>query len=146
MRMEGPWSAETIASFLEAAVIPLRLGAVRADGAPLVLSLWFVPIDGALCCATSRDAYIVDLLRLDPRCAFEVASDLPPYKGVRGQARATLDNDQGAQVLDRLLRRYAVAPSSRLGRTLLARAHNETAIRVMPHSIMSWDFTSRMTQ
>jgi nitroimidazol reductase NimA-like FMN-containing flavoprotein (pyridoxamine 5'-phosphate oxidase superfamily) len=145
MRLDGPWSAEAVASYLESAVIPLRLGAVRADGAPIVLSLWFVPIDGELCCATRRAAYIVDLLRADPRCAFEIAADLPPYKGVRGQARATLDDDRGAQVLERLLHRYAVAPSSRLGHTLLARAHDETAIRLVPQSILSWDFTARMT-
>ena len=145
MRLEGPWSGEQIAIFLDATIIPLRLGIVRPDGTPVVLSLWFVPLDGALCCATSRDAYIVDLLRREPRCAFEVASDMPPYKGVRGQGRASLDEDQGATILERLLHRYAVAPSSRLGRTLLERAHNEMAIRIAPYSMMSWDFTSRMT-
>lgn len=128
-----------------AVVFPLPVAQRTERGAPLVLSLWFVPIDGPLCCATRGDACIIDLLRGDPRCAFEIAADLPPYKGVRDQARATLDDDRGAQVLERLLHRYDVAPSNRSGRTLLARVHDETAIHLVPQSIVSRDFTARMT-
>jgi nitroimidazol reductase NimA-like FMN-containing flavoprotein (pyridoxamine 5'-phosphate oxidase superfamily) len=145
MHLQGPWSAEEIGAFLQASVIPLRLGVVRPEGTPLVLSLWFVPQDGALCCATSRDAYVAKLLRREPRCAFEVAADNPPYKGVRGQGRASLHDEQGAEILDRLLDRYAISPTSKLGRMLLARAENETAIQILPHRMTSWDFTARMS-
>ena len=78
MQIRGPWSAEESVSFLRGSAIPLRLGVVRPDGGPLVLSLWFMPQDGAIWCATRRDAYVAGVLRCEPRCAFEVASDAPP--------------------------------------------------------------------
>ena len=145
MQRTGPWSADEIANHLAASIIPLRLGVARPDGTPLVLSLWFVPDGDDLCCATNRDAYVVRLLRRDPRCAFEVASDQPPYRGVRGQGSAALDDAQGMPTLGRLLDRYGIWRTSKLGRTLLDPARNETAIRITPHAMTSWDFTSRMT-
>lgn len=144
MRMDGPWSAEQVAAHLEQAVIPLRLAVLGAAGTPLLLSLWFLPDDGALWCATSGKAKVVRHLARDPRCGFEVAADMPPYRGVRGQGRASLHPAKGADVLSRLLRRYAIDPASRLARMLTARADQETAIRIDPDRITSWDFSRRM--
>lgn len=144
MRIDGPWSAEQVAAHLEQAVIPLRLAVLGAAGAPLLLSLWFLPSEGALWCATSGKARVVHHLRRDPRCGFEVAADTPPYRGVRGQGRASLHAADGADILSRLLRRYRIAPDSRLARMLTARADQETAIRIDPDRVTSWDFSQRM--
>jgi nitroimidazol reductase NimA-like FMN-containing flavoprotein (pyridoxamine 5'-phosphate oxidase superfamily) len=145
MRLAGPWSARQIDDFLTAAIIPVRLGAVAADGAPLVVSLWFVPLDGAIWCATPHSAHVAGLLRRQPRCAFEIAGDHAPYKGVRGQAIASLHEARGPEILQRLLTRYAIAPSSKLNQMLTKRAANETAICLEPQRLTSWDFTERMT-
>jgi hypothetical protein len=144
MQFRGPWSEERVASFLDGAVIPVRLAVVPSSGFPLVLSLWFLARGTTLYCATSRDAYVTKVLRSNPRCAFEVASERPPYKGIRGQGEARLDDGAGQPILEELLRRYGVARTSTLGRRLLDRAHNETAIIVRPIRITSWDFTARM--
>lgn len=145
MQRKGPWSAEQMASHLAASIIPLRLAVATPSGMPLVLSLWFLPDGDQLCCATNRNAYVASLLRRDPRCAFEVASDQPPYRGVRGQGRATLDDAQGLTMLGRLLDRYGVGRTSNLGRTLLDPSRQETAIRITPQAMTSWDFTARMS-
>ena len=144
MLMKGPWTVSEVDVFLHGAVIPVRLSVVGRDGAPRVLSLWFLPEDGHLLCATQRQALVVSLLRRDPRCAFEVAGDALPYKGVRGTGRATLHEDLGQPILERLLSRYGFAPESKLARTLMARADQEVAIRVAPERMTSWDFTTRM--
>lgn len=144
VRPNGPWTSVEIASFLSGAIIPLRLAVLNGDGWPLVASLWFLPGDEALWCATRGSALIVRHLREDGRCAFEVAGDAPPYRGVRGQAVATLHADKGEEILQGLLRRYAIRPESRLSRTLLERAKDEIAIRIEPEWITSWDFTERM--
>jgi Pyridoxamine 5'-phosphate oxidase len=145
MRLTGPWSTAEIDGFLAASIIPLRLAVVTGSGEPLVLSLWFIPLEGALWCATPRTALVAGALRANPRCAFEVAGDQPPYKGVRGQANVKLHDDRGADILRRMLYRYAIAPDGKLGRMLIARAGNETALRIEPHRMTSWDFTGRMT-
>jgi nitroimidazol reductase NimA-like FMN-containing flavoprotein (pyridoxamine 5'-phosphate oxidase superfamily) len=133
-----------VAQYLEEMRIPLRLAAVTESGWPLVLSLWYV-LDGAkLWCATQRTAKIVRYLGADSRCAFEVASELPPYRGVRGQGRARLNSERGKEVLEILLDRYLSGRDSPLAQQLLAKGDTEVAIEITPVTLFSWDYTSRM--
>lgn len=109
-----------------------------------MLSVWFLPENGALWCATKGTSRLADCLRYRPRCAFEVAADAPPYRGVRGRGDATVDPAQGAAVLGRLLDRYGIARDSRLARMLTKQAEREVAIRIAPDRITSWDYSERM--
>lgn len=142
----GPWSESEAARFLEAARFPLRLSVNGSTGWPVLLSLWFVPLDGALWCASVDDARVVRLLARDPRCAFEAAADTMPYRGVRGRATATLEPGRGEEILRRLIARYLGGEDGRLARWLLSRAEREVAIRIAPERLTSWDFTARMTE
>jgi hypothetical protein len=130
--------------FLEDAVIPVRLAAVMPSQWPVIVSLWFVPLEGSLWCATQGTAKIVEYLKSDPRCAFEVAPEEPPYRGVRGRATATLHPVRGEEVLKILLRRYLGGIDSPLARTLLAKSATEVAVEIRPASVTSWDYRARM--
>ena len=143
MRLTGPWSLDGVERFLEQAIIPIRL-AVRNSSGPVALSLWFIPIDGKLWCATHVSARLIAYLRSDARCGFEIAADTPPYRGVRGQGVASLFPARGAEMIERLLERYGIAAESRLARMLRSRADEEIAIGVAPLRMTSWDFTQRM--
>jgi len=143
MKLMGVWSDNEARNYLEQAIIPIRL-AVQNKRGPLALSLWFIPIEGALWCATSGSAGLIDYLRAEPRCGFEVAADQPPYRGVRGQGVANLHPKDGASILLRLLDRYGIAPGSPLARNLLLRSDQEIAIAIEPATMTSWDFTVRM--
>jgi hypothetical protein len=143
--MPGAWNDSEIAAYLAAARIPLRLAAHDGAGFPRVLSLWFLPdADGALWCATQASAQVVRFLTAEPRCGFEVAGDAPPYRGVRGTARASIHPERGDEMLRALLARYGVAPESALARKLLAKVASEVAIRLEPLRVSSWDFSRRM--
>jgi len=144
MKISGAWSEAQIASFVDQAVIPLRLAVSGGGGIPLPLSLWFLRIDRALWCATNGNAQLVRYLKADARCGFELAGDAPPYRGVRGQACASLHPAEGGAILARLLARYSIDTSSRLARMLTAKADQEVAIRIEPRWITSWDFSYRM--
>ncbi|TFG47720.1 MAG: hypothetical protein E4H33_05430, partial [Anaerolineales bacterium] len=90
-------------NYLENVKIPLRLACQTESGWPLVLSLWFVYQDGYLYCATQKNARVIRYLEAEPKCGYEIASDLPPYCGIRGQAVAELDDKLGPEILDLLL-------------------------------------------
>ena len=110
----------------------------------MVLSLWFVPKKGHLWCATVAEARVTALIKKNPNCGFEISADMPPYRGVRGQARASLHPNLGAEILDLLLERYQIDRNSRLGRFLLGRVQREIAIQIEPTHILSWDYSDRM--
>lgn len=143
MKRTGPWSESDIRAFLEASRVPVRLACNGARGHPVLASLWFLPVGQELWCATQRPASIARHLHRDPRCAFEVAGDTAPYRGVRGQALARLDDARGETVLRDLIARY-LPPDSPLAPKLLSRAATETAIALSPKRVVSWDYSERM--
>lgn len=144
VHVNGPWSAAEIERFLAEQVIPIRLGCVTGSGWPLVASLWYVYRDDLLWCATQASAGVVKHLRADSRCSFEVATNAPPYRGVRGQGHAYIDPSAGEGVLRTLVERYLGTHDSAFARWLLQRADSEVAIRIEPRRLRSWDFSRRM--
>jgi nitroimidazol reductase NimA-like FMN-containing flavoprotein (pyridoxamine 5'-phosphate oxidase superfamily) len=144
MKRKGPWSTAEIERFLEDVRLPVRLACNGASGHPVLASLWFVPSDGRLWCATQRSAGVAKLISRDPRCAFEVSVEKPPYYGVRGRGVATLHPERGEEILHTLIDRYMGASTSRLARFLLARVEHETAIAIEPKTLVSWDYRERM--
>jgi nitroimidazol reductase NimA-like FMN-containing flavoprotein (pyridoxamine 5'-phosphate oxidase superfamily) len=144
IRRTSAWTAGGIDQFLRDARIPVRLGCLGAGGAPLLCSLWYIWDQDAVWCATQRSARVVSWLRADPRCAFEVAGDDPPYRGVRGQGEAVLLDHEGPAVLGRLIDRYLGTRESEFARWLLERRKEEVAIRIRPAWMTAWDYTRRM--
>ena len=138
----GTMDAE-ITDFFEQ-VIPLRLAFLTSDGSPAVASHWYLYEQGSVWCAVQQSSFVARCLAADPRCAFEVAGDEPPYRGVRGRGRAELVPERGEEVLRRLMARYLGDGSADLRRYLLARAATETAVRIEATKLSSWDYTERM--
>jgi hypothetical protein len=133
-----------IETYLDSVRIPLRLACHTKTGWPIVISLWYLHQNGVLFCATQESAKIVNYLKADPRCAFEVAEDKPPYCGVRGQAKAKIDFTMGAEILEKLIVRYLGNTESSLAKGLLSKTESEVAIVLEPVRIFKWDFTERM--
>jgi len=137
-------SLDDFQSYLERIKIPLRLSCRTESGWPMILSLWYMVQDGQILCATSPSARVIRYLENDPRCAFEISGDLPPYCGIRGQARATLDPARGVEVLEHLLKRYQGSLETPLAKKLLSQKENEIAIILQPVNLFEWDFSKRM--
>ena len=144
IRWSGPWSRSEAHAFLDASSIPMRLAANTSSGFPVVLSLWFLRDGDDLLAAVHRDSRIARRLEADRRCAFEIASNDPPYRGVRGQANAERLSDGAERLLRTLLTRYLGSTDSKLGAFLLSRANEELVIRLRPRTMSSWDYTDRM--
>jgi hypothetical protein len=130
--------------FLDAVRIPIRIACKTETGWPMVVSLWFMHQDGLLYCATQKSARIVQYLQNDARCAFEIAEDQPPYCGIRGQARASIDETLGVDILEKLIARYLGNTNITLASNLRAKSESEVAIILEPMRIFTWDFSQRM--
>ena len=143
-RVTGAWTREEMAAFLDDAVIPIRLGCATPAGGLWMLSLWYQYRDGAFHCATAASADVVTYLEADARVSFEVSVNEPPYRGVRGYGRATLEPDPGKGLLRSLLQRYLGGTDSPLADRLLDESREEVTIRIDPKKLYCWDYTDRM--
>jgi hypothetical protein len=88
---------------------------------------------------------IAAALAENPRCAFEIAGDHPPYRGVRGRGLARVESQPPKDTLRLLIQRYLRDEESSLARWLLGRRSSEVTIRVVPSHLHSRDYTRRMT-
>lgn len=130
--------------FLTRTRIPLRLG-IESSGKPLIVTLWFELRDDVLWCVSHRDSLVVRRLQDAPACAIDVSTNEVPYRGVRGAGTVTCVPEAGAEVLDRLIKRYLGGDDSRLARWLKSRQEQEMALKISPNWLTSWDFSSRMS-
>ena len=140
----GPKLIEEAREYLNEKKYPIRIACSTKSGWPVVLSMWYVFRDGGFWCATQRKAKVIEYLRNDVRCAFEIAANKPPYKGVRGQGRAFLNEKRGKETLETLLIRYLGNVDSPLAKRLLAASEDEIAIEIRPINYFFWDYESRM--
>lgn len=124
--------------------IPIRLAYTNSDGVPSVLSLWYVQIDEKIYCATQKSAKIVQYLKKNPVCGFEIAADKPPYKGVRGNGYAKIIDDMGKDILKILMKKYLGEKESGLSKFLKNNSDNEVAIEITPQNLFYYDYSARM--
>lgn len=142
--VDGAWSDEEAETFLDAAVVPIRLGCHNPAGGLWMLSLWYRYADDKLQCATSKDADVVRFLRNNDEVCFEVSTNRPPYMGVRGAGQATVEADGGKAVLRALVDRYLGTREVEMAQWLLREDREEVSISIDPSRMHTWDFTPRM--
>ena len=144
MNPTGAWDRAETEEFLVETTVPVRLSCRRPAGDLWMLSLWFVYREDALWCATSAAADVVDYLAHDDRIAFEISTNEPPYKGVRGNGTTEITPDEDKQLLRSLLERYLGGTNSPLAKRLLSPQREEAQIRIDPQTVYTWDFTDSM--
>ena len=92
--VNGAWSRAEMERFLDAALMPVRVGCHHTGGGLWMLSLWYEYDDGRIRCATGSESDVARFLRADDAVSFEISTNRPPYMGVRGAGTATLSPDE----------------------------------------------------
>ena len=124
--------------------IPIRIGFIKSNGYPSIISLWYIDIDGKIYCATQKTAKIIQYLETNPSCGFEIASDQPPYKGSRGEGIVKIIPSKGPKILNLLIKKYLGEKESTLSKFLRGHSQNEIAIEITPTKIFHYDYSIRM--
>lgn len=140
----GPWSRAQLETFLAETRVPLRLACRTPAGRLWVVPMWFTYRDGRFRCATGRRTDVVGFLEADPGVAFDVSTNEPPYRGVRGNGDVTVTPDRDKELLRTLLERYLGGTDSRLAARLLADEREEVCLEIDPARIVTWDYSDRM--
>ena len=124
--------------------IPIRIGFIKSNGYPSIISLWYIDIDGKIYCATQKTAKVIQYLETNPSCGFEIASDQPPYKGSRGEGIVKIIPSKGPEILNLLIKKYLGEKESTLSKFLRGHSQNEIAIEITPTKIFHYDYSKRM--
>jgi nitroimidazol reductase NimA-like FMN-containing flavoprotein (pyridoxamine 5'-phosphate oxidase superfamily) len=143
--VRGDWSRAEMTAYLEDATVPIRLSCRTPGGGLWMLSLWYRYRDGRFEMATGVSADVVTYLEADDGVAFEVSTNDPPYRGVRGAGTASITPDEDKTVLRSLIERYLGDTDSELARGLLSDDREEVRIAVEPEKLYTWDFSDRMS-
>ena len=136
----------SIIEYLKEINIPLRLSCLLPSGHPIVLSLWFIyePHDNTLICVSSESSKLIGYLRSNPKVGFEIASEVPPYCGIRGYGKVTLQPDHDLKLMNQLYLKYFSNKASKLFGFLNSRSTQEFQIIIKPSKIYEWNFKERM--
>lgn len=142
--LSGPWDEDAATAFLQGSTVPIRVATHRPDGSLWLVALWYRYREGGFDCATWANAHVVRYLRDDSQVGFDVSTNDPPYRGVRGNGTASLSPDADKAVLRTLVERYLGDAETPLVRWLLDDAREEVHVRIHPDAMHTWDYTRRM--
>ncbi|NHN43082.1 pyridoxamine 5'-phosphate oxidase family protein [Halorubellus sp. JP-L1] len=147
MQLRGDPDREWADAFLDSQTIPIRVATRTPAGGLWMLSLWYgyEPGDGSLHLATSASAQVVEYLEHDPELAFEVSTNQPPYRGVRGQGEASLEPDDEKALLRALVDEYLGDRDTDLANWLLRDDREEIHVTVDVDRAYAWDYSDRMS-
>ncbi len=135
---------QNVDNLINTSKIPVRLSCLMPNGFPCIISLWYICIEGKLYCACQESAKVITYLKKNNSCAFEIAADIPPYRGIRGYGKAKIRGDMGEKILDMLITRYVNNKESKLVKFLKKNSENEVAIEISPIRLFSYDYSKRM--
>jgi len=62
IKITGPWSLDTVRTYLAEVEIPVQIAALNNDNLPMLISHWFSYDNNHIRYATLRDGHIVKLL------------------------------------------------------------------------------------
>lgn len=137
-------NSKNIDEFISNSKIPIRIAFMKSPNVPAVISLWYVCNDDKIYCATQKSAKIVSYFKKNSTCGFEIASDKPPYKGIRGEGIIKILDETGAYVLDLLIEKYLGEKESKLSKFLRNNSKTEVALEITPQKIFHFDYSKRM--
>jgi hypothetical protein len=142
---KSDWSEVEIGDFLTQSRIPIRL-AIQDQGFPSICSVWYAyeASSHSIICVTHKRSHLAKLVARSPRCGFEVASNEPPYRGVRGKAVIEMSSEGALVSLPKLIERYLGTTNAPLGQWLMSRIDDEVELRLSPTWLSSWDYGARM--
>ena len=142
---KSAWSQKQLKEFLVSSKIPIRVSVLDGEY-PLICSVWFEYLDGKLIIVSHRESKLAKTLVSQRKCGFEIASNDPPYRGVRGKADVVYELGTSEVTLRRIIQRYLGETNQGLAAWLLSRVKHEMKFTLHPKWATTWDYSQRMEQ
>jgi uncharacterized pyridoxamine 5'-phosphate oxidase family protein len=142
---KSAWNTAQIEDFLHAQKTPMRIAVLDHDEFPMICSVWHQYHDEKIYAVAHKNSKLIKKLKAHPQCAFEIAPNEPPYKGVRGQAISVVSTFDSEDTLNQLLKKFLGEGYKDLQNFLQARSDDERVIELRLEKVTAWDFSKRMS-
>lgn len=114
-----------------------RLGTTNGDGTPLITPVWYRFEDSAFLVLTERGSRKHRNIERDPRVAFCIDDEHPPYHTVLVTGRVTVEGAPGREWREALAIHYLGDEAGR--RYVAENEHpNNIMLRIVPEKVASW--------
>jgi hypothetical protein len=143
---QSAWNNSEIELFLASQNTPMRIAVEDTELFPMICSVWHLYHDKVIYAVAHKNSKLIKKITAKPHCAFEIAPNEPPYKGVRGQANCIISEHDCSTKLHQLLDRFLGDGYEELRGFLSSRSDDERVIELHIHKITAWDFSKRMNQ
>ncbi len=141
---QSAWNAPQIESFLLTQNTPMRIAVMDVNDYPMICSVWHQYHENKIYAVAHKNSKLIKKLRQHPHCAFEIAPNEPPYKGVRGQAKCSITEQDCDKKLKTLLDKFLGSGYEQLRHFLSSRSKDERVIELSLQKLTAWDFSERM--
>ena len=142
---KSAWNQRQLKEFLVFSKIPIRVSVLDGEY-PLICSVWFEYADSKLIIVSHEESKLAKTLLRQRKCGFEIATNDPPYRGVRGKANVDAELGGSEDTLRRVIERYLGETNQKLASWLLSRVEHEVKFTLHPTWVTSWDYGERMEQ
>ena len=142
---QSAWDSNEIERFLVAQKTPMRIAVLDHDDFPMICSVWHHYHEQKIYAVAHKNSKLIKKLTAHEQCAFEIAPNEPPYKGVRGQAIAHISSQHCDEKLNHLLEKFLGSGYQQLKNFLQSRSDDERVIELQIKKVTAWDFSQRMS-
>ena len=133
---------EEIRAFLEEGRT-LQVATLDRDGAPHIVAMWYVLIDGEVAFWTYAKSQKVVNLQRDPRlvCLVEAGEQYNELRGVQLKGHAIISDDRAViqRVGEAIWQRYTGPLDDRARQAVAIQGAKRVVVFVKPEQVISWD-------
>ncbi len=133
---------EEIRAFLEEGRT-LQVATIDRDGAPHIIAMWYVLIDGEVAFWTYAKSQKIVNLRRDPRlaCLVEAGEQYNELRGVQLKGHAIISDDRAVvqRVGEAIWQRYIGPLDDSAHRAVAIQGAKRVVVFVQPEQVISWD-------
>jgi PPOX class probable F420-dependent enzyme len=118
------------------------LAALRKDGSPSLSAVWYeYGADGIIRISITRQRAKYRYVSRDPRVALCIAGHEPPYVEVVLEGRATITEDEGPELIERLCKHYYGEQEGTKYAEYTNSQDERLVLAFRPSAVHTWDFS-----
>jgi nitroimidazol reductase NimA-like FMN-containing flavoprotein (pyridoxamine 5'-phosphate oxidase superfamily) len=140
----GSMTRAEVEDFLSHGKFLLRIATVNRHGDPEIVPIWYHYENGKLYLMTGPDSRKVQNFKRKNSVYFSVDTEISPYKGAKGKAKASVlkDGSEALGIAEKIVGKYLGDPKSTISQRYIGHVRDgtEIVVELEPEYFSVWDY------